>query len=87
MFDTSFLRWSAHFHTVDTSLRSGPYPTPLPYTFGGESSGVIVHLPSSETVLKDEAYKRRGFSIGDRVAVVSFLYLAHERTVASIFGS
>ena len=36
-----------------------------------EASGTIAALPTDEKVLNDEHYKKRGFKVGDRVAVVS----------------
>ena len=36
-----------------------------------EASGTIAALPADEKVLNDEEYKKRGFKVGDRVAVVS----------------
>ena len=46
------------------------YPIPkFPQVLGLEASGVIVSLPTDETVLNDEWYKKRNFKIGSRVAV------------------
>ena len=36
-----------------------------------EASGIIAALPTDEKVLNDEQYKKRGFKVGDKVAVVS----------------
>ena len=48
------------------------YPTKtFPLTLGMEASGTIAALPTDEKVLNDEHYKKRGFKVGDRVAVVS----------------
>ncbi|KAG0276729.1 NADPH:quinone reductase [Linnemannia exigua] len=47
----------------DVGQRSGLYPTPLPFTAGGEGSGVIVELgPGVE----------HGFQVGDRVSFLAY---------------
>lgn len=57
---------------LNASLRrKGLYPLKsFPAVLGLEASGVIVGLPTDEKVLNDEYYKRRGYKIGDRVALV-----------------
>lgn len=50
---------------------SGLYkPAFLPLPIAKEVAGVIVELPTDESVLNNEAYKKRGFRKGDKVAVV-----------------
>ncbi|KZT08736.1 NAD-P-binding protein [Laetiporus sulphureus 93-53] len=57
---------------VDTYYRSGLYPTKsFPLAIGTEASGVIVALPTDEAVLNDEQYKKRGYKVGDKVAVMT----------------
>jgi len=53
---------------IDTYKRGGVYTLPLPLILGEESSGTIVALPTSESVLKSEQYTLRDFQVGDRVA-------------------
>lgn len=56
---------------VDIYIREGVYPTPnFPRTMGQEAAGVVVALPTSEEVLNDETYKKRGLKVGDRVVAV-----------------
>ncbi|KAF8313079.1 NAD(P)-binding protein [Clavulina sp. PMI_390] len=55
---------------IDTYHRGGLYPVQFPFTLGQECTGTIVKLPTSSQVLEDDAYKRRGFQLGDRVAVI-----------------
>jgi len=55
---------------IDTYFRKGLYPAKsFPLTLGQEASGTIAALPTDEKVLNDEQYKKRGFKVGDRVAV------------------
>jgi NADPH2:quinone reductase len=49
---------------IDTYLREGRYPAPLPYTLGQEGAGIIVAL-GDETALS-------GFKVGDRVAWTTY---------------
>jgi hypothetical protein len=42
----------------------------LPAVIGCEAAGIIVSLPTDPSVLDDEDYKKRGYQIGDKVAVV-----------------
>lgn len=56
----------------DLGVRSGLYPpSSFPHTVGVEAAGVVVALPTSETVLEDPAYKKRNIKIGDKVVTVS----------------
>lgn len=58
------------------------YPAkPFPFVIGMEASGVIAALPTDEKVLNDEQYKKRGFKVGDRVAVVSRILSTEAYTV------
>ncbi|KAG2155734.1 hypothetical protein DEU56DRAFT_868123 [Suillus clintonianus] len=55
---------------IDTYYREGLYPPPkFPFVNGQEASGVIVALPTDESVLNDPDYKKRGYKEGCRVAV------------------
>ncbi|KZT73271.1 NAD(P)-binding protein [Daedalea quercina L-15889] len=57
---------------IDTYFRKGLYPAKsFPLTLGMEASGTIAALPTDAKVLDDEQYKKRGFKIGDRVAVMT----------------
>ncbi|EKM60037.1 uncharacterized protein PHACADRAFT_250906 [Phanerochaete carnosa HHB-10118-sp] len=57
-------------NSIDTYFRKGLYPVKkFPQILGTEGSGIIVKLPTNETVLNDVAYKRRGYKIGGRVAL------------------
>ncbi|KAM5543351.1 hypothetical protein V8D89_003225 [Ganoderma adspersum] len=50
-------------------LRDGNFPLPtLPTALGVEAAGTIVALPTDESVLNSEAFQRRGFEIGGKVA-------------------
>ncbi|QHS51457.1 quinone oxidoreductase [Edaphobacter sp. 12200R-103] len=49
---------------IDTYLREGRYPAPLPYTLGQEAAGIIVAL-GDETAVS-------GFKVGDRVAWTTY---------------
>lgn len=48
---------------IDTYLREGRYPAPLPYTLGQEAAGIIVSLGDKTS--------SGGFKVGDRVAWTS----------------
>lgn len=55
---------------IDTYFRSGLYPTqqrPLP--IAKEVSGIILELPSDQSVLESSDFKSRGFKKGGRVAI------------------
>ncbi|KAH9955613.1 NAD-P-binding protein [Russula dissimulans] len=55
---------------IDTYHRSGLYPTqPRPLPIAKEVSGVILELPSNQSVLESSAFKSRGFKKGGRVAL------------------
>lgn len=52
--------------------RKGLYPAKsFPLVLGMEASGTIAALPTDEKVLNDEEFKKRGFKVGSKVAVVS----------------
>ncbi|KAF9819236.1 hypothetical protein IEO21_02275 [Rhodonia placenta] len=56
---------------IDTYFRKGLYPAPkFPLVLGMEASGTVAALPSDEKILNDEQYKKRGFKVGDKVAVL-----------------
>ena len=49
----------------------GLYPIQIfPHVLGSEAAGEIVALPTDPAVLADEEYKKRGFAVGGKVAVV-----------------
>jgi len=51
--------------------REGVYTPPeFPFVIGKEAAGVIISLPTDETVLNDPDYKKRGYKEGSRVAIV-----------------
>ena len=53
---------------------SGLYkPAFLPLPIAKEVAGVILELPTDEGVLSNEAYKKRGFKKGGKVAIVRVL--------------
>ncbi|KAJ7897228.1 NAD-P-binding protein [Mycena olivaceomarginata] len=55
---------------IDTYFRKGLYPLKeFPAAIGAELAGTIVALPKDETVLEDPDYKKRGFTVGAKVAV------------------
>ncbi|KAI0783113.1 NAD-P-binding protein [Abortiporus biennis] len=59
-------------NTIDTYFRKGLYPVKsFPQISGQEASGTIVALPTDESILNDEQFKKRNFKIGSRVAVYS----------------
>jgi hypothetical protein len=45
-------------------------PGNLPAVIGSEAAGIIVSLPTDPSVLDDEDYKKRGYQIGGKVAIV-----------------
>lgn len=52
----------------------GFYPyKELPAVLGKETAGTIVALPTDPEVLNNETYKKNGFKVGGKVAVVSVL--------------
>ncbi|KAI9456649.1 NAD-P-binding protein [Lactarius psammicola] len=56
---------------IDIYNRSGLYPAPqLPFPIAREVSGVILELPSDQSVLESSDFKSRGFKKGGRVAVI-----------------
>jgi NADPH:quinone reductase-like Zn-dependent oxidoreductase len=71
--------------------REGVYPVSgFPFVIGKEASGVVVALPTDESVLNNPDYKKRGYKEGSRVAVVrcavyTLLAVAHEPTGLSWF--
>lgn len=65
----------------DTQIRSGHYAaSSFPIRLGAESAGVVVALPTDDSVLKDEEYKQRAFTEGAKVVVVS---MPHENTTSA----
>ncbi|THG93923.1 hypothetical protein EW026_g7432 [Hermanssonia centrifuga] len=60
----------AGVNTIDTYFRKGLYPIKsFPQVLGAEASGRIVSLPTDNSVLSNEWYKKRGFKVGGRVAL------------------
>ena len=56
---------------IDTYFRSGLYKyKELPAVLGSEAAGIIVALPTDQDVLNNDTYKKQGFAIGGKVAVV-----------------
>ncbi|EIN04575.1 NAD(P)-binding protein [Punctularia strigosozonata HHB-11173 SS5] len=54
---------------IDTYFRKGLYPVKsFPATLGTEGAGIIVELPTDESVLNHEHFKKRGYAIGAKVA-------------------
>ena len=57
---------------LDIRQRQGGFPSPtLPMALGAEAAGTIVALPTDETILNSEAFQKRGFQVGGKVACVS----------------
>ncbi|KAG1830803.1 hypothetical protein EV424DRAFT_1374565 [Suillus variegatus] len=55
---------------IDTYYREGIYPASgFPFVIGKEASGVVVALPTDESVLNDPDYKKCGYKQGSRVAL------------------
>lgn len=51
--------------------RSGLYPVKgLPTVLGKETAGTVVALPTDESALKNETFKKYGFQVGGKVAAV-----------------
>jgi hypothetical protein len=62
-----------HFTSREQISRQGLYPAKsYPTILGKETAGIIVKLPTDETLLNDEEYKKRGYVVGGTVAVVRF---------------
>ncbi|KAI0801460.1 NAD-P-binding protein [Fomes fomentarius] len=60
----------AGINFIDTYYRKGLYPIKsYPQVLGMEASGTIVALPTDESVLSNEEYKKRSLQIGSKVAV------------------
>jgi len=58
---------------IDTYHRSGLYPVQqLPTILGKETAGTVVALPTEESVLKNETFKKYGFRVGGKVAADCF---------------
>ncbi|KZT43889.1 NAD(P)-binding protein [Sistotremastrum suecicum HHB10207 ss-3] len=56
----------------DTYVRTGLYPSStFPVILGQEAAGTVVALPTDQKLLESEAFKRKGLSIGSRVATVA----------------
>ncbi|KAI0323067.1 NAD-P-binding protein [Amylostereum chailletii] len=55
---------------IDTYMRSGLYPqSTFPLPIAKEVAGIVIELPTDETVLQSEAFKSRGFKKGGKVAL------------------
>ncbi|KAH9048228.1 NAD-P-binding protein [Lactarius hengduanensis] len=59
----------AGINFIDTYNRSGLYPVQFPFPIAREVSGVVLELPSDQSVLESSDFKSRGFKKGGRVAV------------------
>ncbi|KAF8120114.1 chaperonin 10-like protein [Mycena galopus ATCC 62051] len=69
---------------IDTYFRKGLYPLKeLPGAIGAEMSGTILALPTDETVLEDPEYRKRGFTVGAKVAVGGASVVGIHSNVAS----
>jgi NADPH2:quinone reductase len=56
---------------VADARRKGLYPVKdFPAVLGTEAAGVIAALPTDAAVLAHPEYKKRGFAVGGKVAVV-----------------
>ena len=56
---------------IDTYYRTGLYKfKELPAVLGSEAAGIIQSLPTDQDVLNNDTYKKQGFAIGGKVAVV-----------------
>jgi len=54
---------------IDTYYRQGLYKYPsFPAVLGKETSGTIVALPTDESVLSNETFKKQGYKVGGKVA-------------------
>ncbi|PIL33841.1 hypothetical protein GSI_03547 [Ganoderma sinense ZZ0214-1] len=54
---------------LDVQLRNGNFPVPaLPTALGVEAAGTIVALPTDPALLNSEAFQKRGFKLGGKVA-------------------
>ena len=63
---------------LDIHLRKGSFPLPsLPAVLGVEGAGKIVALPTDEAVLNSDGFKKRGFTVGGKVAFVSRIPSIH----------
>ncbi|KAF9532092.1 hypothetical protein CPB83DRAFT_57219 [Crepidotus variabilis] len=55
---------------IDTYYRQGLYKMPsFPAGIGQEMSGIIIALPTDESILNNETYKRKGLKVGSKVVV------------------
>ncbi|EGN93658.1 hypothetical protein SERLA73DRAFT_189395 [Serpula lacrymans var. lacrymans S7.3] len=55
---------------IDTYYRQGIYPvSSFPFVLGKETAGIVVALPTDDTVLSDPDYQKRGYRVGSRVGV------------------
>ena len=57
---------------ADILQRAGNYVSGVtpPFALGVEAAGVIVALPTDQSLLEDASFKERGLSVGARVVVV-----------------
>ncbi|KAJ7070688.1 NAD(P)-binding protein [Mycena amicta] len=55
---------------LDTYIRRSPYWDELPAVMGIEAAGTIVALPTDERILNNPGYKKRGYTVGSRFAVL-----------------
>ncbi|EMD32574.1 hypothetical protein CERSUDRAFT_87891 [Gelatoporia subvermispora B] len=67
---------------IDTYYRKGLYPIQkFPQILGMEASGTIARLPTDESILNNEEFKKRGFRVGSRVAVCALAVHAEYASV------
>ncbi|KAI1785866.1 NAD-P-binding protein [Ganoderma leucocontextum] len=58
---------------LDIQQRKGKFPLPhLPAALGVEAAGTIVALPTDETVVNSEPFRKHGFQVGGKVACFGF---------------
>lgn len=55
---------------IDTYFRKGLYKiNEFPFIVGGEGAGTIAALPTGPEIVNNEEYKKRGYSVGAKVAL------------------
>ena len=61
---------------IDTYFRSGLYKVKeFPAILGSEAAGTIISLPTDQDVLNNETFKKQGYAVGGKVAIVRPLSL------------
>lgn len=60
-----------YVQTCNSMCRQGVFPLKgFPAVLGKEAAGTIVRLPLASDVLENKDYQKRGYKVGDIVAVV-----------------